>query len=177
MAASSSRPLDLTVRIEGANGTLRAFRDLPKEASDALRDKAQELSKLMARWVSDAGQSEGAQAALLAGTVVAKRDRLPYIAVGGTKRIGHAWPGAGKAPAWRLLFGSEFGHSGAGGRGKGSGDFAPHGFKPHRGREGYWIFPTVERHEADISKAWQEAADEVIERFTRAADGPAQEVT
>lgn len=172
------RPLDLTIRIDGARSTIAAFRELPKEASDELRDKALELSELMAGWVRAAGRAEGAQAALLAGTVKAKRDRLPYVLVGGSKRIGHRWPGAGKAQAFALLFGSEFGAGGAGGRGKGSGDFSPHGFKPHSGRAGRWIFPTVETHSQQIAAKWQEAADEIVERFTRTAGGgDSQDVT
>lgn len=155
--ADRNKSIRLTMRIDGAQATLAAFRDLPKEASDELREKSLELSDLMARWLQGAGSAEGRQAALLAGTVKAKRDRLPYVMVGGTKRIGRAWPGAGRAPAYQLLFGSEFGSS----RG--------HGFKPHRGRAGYWIFPTVEAEESTISRKWNEAADEVVAKFTSGA--------
>lgn len=153
----AAKSISLTVRIDGAQATLKAFRDLPKDASDELRDRAQELSEKMAGWVRAAGNAEGRQASLLVGTVKAKRDRLPYMVVGGTKRIGHAWPGAGRAPAYQLLFGSEFGSS----RG--------HGFLPHRGKAGYWVFPTIEAHEGDIAREWNKAADEVIAKF---GDGP-----
>lgn len=149
-----AKSISLTVRIDGAQTTLKAFRDLPKEASDELRDAAQGLSEKMAGWVRAAGQAEGRQASLLVGTVKAKRDRLPYMVVGGTKRIGHAWPGGGRAPAFALLFGSEFGS----GRG--------HGFLPHRGKVGYWIFPTIEAHEGEIAREWGKAADEVLDRFS-----------
>lgn len=149
--------LNLTVRIDGAQATLKAFRELPKEASDELREASQELSQSMARWLQASGSAEGRQASLLTGTVKAKRDRLPYVVVGGTRRIGHAWPGAGRAPAYSLLFGSEFGSS----RG--------HGFKPHRGKVGYWIFPTIEAHEGDIARKWQDTADEIVDRFTSGA--------
>lgn len=153
-----ARGISLTVRIDGAQATLKAFRDLPKEASDALRDAAQDLSDKMANWVKAAGQAEGRQASLLVGTVKAKRDRLPYMVVGGTKRIGHSWPGAGRAPAYQLLFGSEFGAS------------SGHGFLPHRGKAGYWVFPTIEAHEGEIAREWTKAADDVLDRF--AEGGP-----
>lgn len=154
--ADRSQSLNLTVRIDGAQATLKAFRDLPKEASDALRDAAQDLSESMASWVRAAGQSQGRQASLLVATVTAKRDRLPYVTVGGTKKIGHAWPGAGPAPAYALLFGSEFGSS----RG--------HGFLGHRGKAGYWIFPTIEAKDSEIARRWEAAADDTVKRFTAA---------
>jgi hypothetical protein len=150
----AAQGIHLTIRIDGAQATLKALRDLPKEASNELRDAAQGLSEKMARWVIAAGQAEGRQASLLTGTVKAKRDRLPYMVVGGTKRIGHAWPGAGRAPAYQLLFGSEFGAS------------TGHGFKPHRGKVGYWVFPTIEHHEGEIAREWERAADHVVDRFS-----------
>lgn len=152
-----AKSMSLTIRIDGAQATLKAFRDLPKDASDELRDASLELAEKMAGWVRAAGNAQGRQASLLTGTVKAKRDRLPYMVVGGTQRIGHAWPGAGRAPAYALLFGSEFGSS----RG--------HGFLGHRGKAGYWIFPTIEAHEGDIAREWQQAADKVIEKF---GEGP-----
>lgn len=160
----AAQGIHLTVRIDGAQATLKAFRDLPKEASDALRDAAQDLSEQMANWLRAAGSGEGRQASLLTGTVKAKRDRLPYVTVGGTKRIGHPWPGAGRAPAYALLFGSEFGSS----RG--------HGFKPHRGKVGYWVFPTIEAHEGEIAREWTKAADEIVERFGQGATDIGPEV-
>lgn len=149
---AGSQAIRLTVRIDGAQATLKAFRDLPKEANDQLRDKSLELSEKMANWLQAAGSAEGRQAKLLVGTVRARRDRLPYVTVGGTKRVGRPWPTRGRAKAYELLFGSEFGGTG-------------HGFKPHRGRAGYWIFPTIEAHESDIGREWKKAADEVVKAF------------
>lgn len=37
--------------------------------------------------------------------------------------------------------------------------------KEHQGQEGSWFFPTVEHRQAEIAKAWQEAADAVIAKF------------
>lgn len=157
----AKRPLDLNVRIEGARETLQAFKDLPKEASDALRDASTDLSELMAGWVQAAGRAEGRQAALLAGTVKAKRDRVPYVQAGGTKGVGHAWPKRGKGKAFELLFGSEFGGAG-------------HGFKPHQGKQGTWIFPVIEARASEIAKRWDQAADEVVEKFTAGGPGASE---
>lgn len=152
-------PFTLTVTIDGARETLKAFRDLPKDASNALRDAAGELSVKMAADIAAAGAREGRQAAAVARTVKAgRRDRVPNVVIGGTQKIGRHGE-----PAFKLLFGSEFGAGG----GKGEGDrYAPYGYKRHAGKRGLWIFPTVEAGEAKISRAWNAAADEIIKRFT-----------
>lgn len=145
--------MSINLRVDGAQETLAAFRALPKDASVRLREAALELSRLLAGRVEAAGRAEGRQAALLAGTVKARRDRIPSITVGGTKPIGHPWPKRGKAKAFEILFGSEFGGSG-------------HGFKPHRGQEGYWIWPTVLASQDEIGREWMKAADAIIADFT-----------
>lgn len=144
--------ISVDMRVEGARETLEAFQALPKEASQQLREAALTLAELLAQRVASAGRAEGRQAALLADTVKAKRDRIPSIVVGGTKPLGHAWPKRGRGKAFELLFGSEFGAKG-------------HGFKPHRGAQGYWIFPTVEASQAEIGREWLKAADDIILAF------------
>lgn len=155
--SGSGDNLVVAVRIDGAAQTLAAFKSLPKDASDELRTAALELAELLAQRVRSAGASEGRQAAKLASTVKAKRDRIPTFTVGGTKKIFRGRKDGTGREAFRGLFGSEYG-----GRG--------HGFKPHRGAAGYWIWPTVEANQADISKTWGEAADAIIEKFTEGGD-------
>jgi hypothetical protein len=145
--------IGIDMRVEGARETLEAFKALPKEANNRLREAALRLSELLAARVRTAGAAEGRQAALLVTTVKAKRDRIPSITVGGTKALGRAWPKRGRAKAFELLFGSEFGAS------------TGHGFKPHRGQQGYWIFPTVEASQAEIGREWLKAADDIVLAF------------
>ncbi len=153
-------PLQIRIRLDGANEALRAFRALPKEASKEIRDASLALSRQLAQDIALEGRHQGAQAALLAGTVKAKFDRVPAVTAGGLGAVGR-----NGTPAARLLIGSEFGHSGQGGKGKGSRDFAPHGFEPRHSPQGIWIFPTVRREEASIGRAWLQAADEIVRRF------------
>lgn len=144
-----------TVRLDldGVPETLRALRRLGPDASDALRAASLTLSEDLAAKIRAAGQAEGRQAALLVGTVKARRDRLPSVTIGGSSpAVGRRWPGRGRAKPYELLFGSEFGGHG-------------HGFKPHRGRQGYWINPTVERENPAINRAWNGAADRVVRTF------------
>lgn len=149
-----SQALTIRLRITGAKETLAAFRGLPKEASQSLRERTLALSEVLAQAARSAAASEGRQAPLLAGTVKAVRDRVPAIQAGGSRSVGSR-----KAPAFKVLFGSEFGSN------------RLRQFKPHRGRQGYWFFPTVEREQDAIATAWQEVADDVVNDFTRGGHG------
>lgn len=150
---NSIPPMRLDVRVEGADALLRRFRELPKEASAELRESALTLSDLLAQRVAAAGQAEGRQAAKLAATVKAKRDRIPSIQIGGTRKLFKGRKDGKAREAFRALFGSEFGSN----RG--------HGFKPHRGRKGYWIHPTIEANQSAIAREWTAAAERIADRF------------
>jgi len=149
----AKKSLVITLRLEGAREVLAAFRAMPKDASTELRAASLRLAQSLAVKVAAAGRAEGRQAALLAKTVKAKRDRVPVIEVGGTRRLG-----SNKKPAFKLLFGSEFGASQ-------TGRYGLRQFKPHLGRGSYWIFKTVGDNQAEISREWNEAADEVVRKF------------
>lgn len=141
--------LTVTVHIDGVRETLAALRKLPKDASNELREAALEISKELAAAATASGRREGAQAALVATTVKARRDRVPVVQAGGTKRLGR-----NRAPAYKLLFGSEFGAD----------RFEQ--FKPHVGRGSYWFFRTVEDQQVEIAERWLQAADEIIAKFS-----------
>lgn len=162
--AQQRTSLTIPIRIEGVRETLAAFREMPKEASNALRDRSQELARTVADRVRAAGEAEGRQAAALAKTVKAMRDRVPVIQVGGTRKIGRQGE-----PAWGLVFASEFGMNARSGWYAGpeynDGVGMASQYKPHRGQQGYWIFPTVERSEREISEAWHQVADDILREF------------
>lgn len=145
----AKRSVVITVEGEGIRETLRAFRGLPKEASNELRAAALDLSRDLAAAAKLSGEQEGSQAALVASTVKARRDRVPVVEAGGTKRLGSR-----RKPAWKLLFGSEFG----------SNRFTQFP-RRHQGREGIWFFPVIEENAPMIARRWQEAADNVIRAF------------
>jgi len=152
---SRKEALTVTIRIAGVREVLAGFRALPKEAGDRLRDASTRLAGALAVDVAAAGRAEGAQAELVAATVKARRDRVPVIVVGGTRRLGSR-----RKPAFKLLFGSEFGASQ-------SGDYALRQFKPHLGAGSYWIFKTVDDGpaQARIDREWNVAADAIVRAF------------
>jgi hypothetical protein len=142
--------LTINVSIVGLQETLRALRNLPKDATVEMREAAQKLSTDLAKEVAAAGRAEGSQAALVSTTVKAMKDRVPVIQAGGAKKLGR-----NKKPAYKLLFGSEFG----------SNYYEQFG-KPHIGNDSYWFFKTVDENQVEISAAWLEAADEIINKFS-----------
>lgn len=146
--AKPQKDITVRVRISGLRETIAALSRLPKEANDEIRATALELAKDMATAAAAAGRAEGRQAALVAVTVKANRDRVPVVNAGGTRRLGR-----NKEPAYKLLFGSEFGAT------------YYRQYRPHLGAGSYWFFQTVDEKQAEISAAWLAAADEIIERF------------
>lgn len=141
--------LTVKIHIEGVQETLRKFRELPKEASDSLRDRTQELSQELATIVSAAARSDSPQSALLAKTVKAKRDRVPVIQAGGTSRIG-----SNRAPAYKVLFGSEFGSNNL------------KQYRPHVGQGSYWFFKTVEESGPEIGAKWNQVTDDILKKWS-----------
>lgn len=163
--STAREPFTLSIQIEGMRGTLAGFRNLPADASDRLRDAATSLAAGMAMEIAQAGRAKGGQAALVAQTVKARRDRVPFVLIGSSARVGRAWPGRGKAKASELLFGSEFGALRTPSR-----KYSPFGYETHTGKKGRWIFPTVEKNQGDIAAAWLQAADEIVREFTSVPD-------
>lgn len=147
---AQKKSFSVSVEVSGMRETLAAFKALPKDASDALRDASKELAESLVTSIKQAaGRARQPQATILGATVKVRRDRVPVIIVGGTKRIGR-----NKVPAWRILFGGEFG----------SNRYRQF-HQRHTGTEGTWFFPTVERDKAQIADAWDKAADEIVTRF------------
>lgn len=140
--------LTVTLRIDGLRETLRAFDRLPDDADTQLRDASQRIADSMAGHIRAAATAEGRQAGALARTVRARRDRVPVVVAGGTSRLGRK-----RKPAFKLLYGSEFGSH-----------RLPQ-FKPHMGSGSYWFFTTVEDREVEMGREWSAAADRIIRAF------------
>jgi len=150
----AKRQLTMTVQATGVRETLAAFRGLPKEASAEIRSTSEDLARLLAASAQRSGRQEGHQAALVAATVKPARDRVPVVQAGGSKRLGSR-----RAPAWKLLFGSEFGS-----------DDYPQFPRAHLGNVGIWFFPVVEQEAGPILVQWRQAADRIVRAFTKGSE-------
>ncbi|PRX48685.1 hypothetical protein B0I33_104503 [Prauserella shujinwangii] len=163
---AAKQGLTVNLYISGLRPTLAAFRELPKDANNELRDRSRELAETLAGRIRTAAQAEGGQAALLARTVKAQRDRVPVVSAGGTRKLGRH-----RAPAWALLFAAEFGMNKRSGwyarpRYRGS---SGRQYPPHSGQDGYWFFPTAREFEPEMGRQWRQAADAIIRRFAGVA--------
>lgn len=164
---AKSTGITVKVHIDGARETVAAFRRLPKEANDELRNASGRIAQAMTGRIRAAARAEGRQAALVAGTVKVSRDRLPAVQAGGTRRVGRK-----RAPAYTLLFASEFGMSRRSGWYASARYRASTGrqYKRHLGRGSYWFFASVKAQEATIAGEWNRCADAIIRAFSKGGE-------
>jgi len=162
----------ITVRPDLADyrGLLKALSLMDKEAQMGLKDNVQSISNWTAQNIKQAAYGLSPmpkQAAIVAETVRAARDRVPTVYVGGGK--GRA---SGGANAGQLLFGNEFG----GDRNawgnlsafpNGGYRFPARTSREGRGNTGYWIFPTLKAMQPEIKKRWFKAVNDVMDLWAR----------
>jgi len=150
-------------------GLLKAISQMDKDSQTVLKTDVQSISNWTATGMVFAAYSAPMprQAAIVASTIRANKDRIPNITIGGSK--GRA---SGGANAGQLLFGNEFGSD----RNlKGSaGSFPNGGYKfPNRtpgqgrGNTGYWIFPTLKAMQPEIRRRWLNAVNNVMDNWAR----------
>jgi hypothetical protein len=175
------------VRIENLNAVLRALSKMPKEVSDQLRDEAQAIARDI---VSRAqGAAATPQQRLAAASMKARRDRVPVIVAGGRKRLPvtssrkRRGPNRDRQTYGDVFFGAEFGGSRgsiAASMGAQKGESVRYRsglrlrtstftartsqFPPHKGREGYFLYPTVRAMNAEITTRYFDALDRALVR-------------
>jgi hypothetical protein len=142
--------LSVNIKVDGIQEVLRALDKLPIHVQEGIEDESKKLAQLLAGKIRADGMSDAApQSPLVARTVQAKKGVTPTITIGGDQRLGR-----NKKPAYKLLFGSVFGSN------------AYEQFhRPHNGQVGYWIYPTIDREAGEIARAWNQVADDAIQKF------------
>jgi hypothetical protein len=150
-------------------GVLKALSLMDDKAKTALKDDVQSISKWTAQGIIQSSYSAfmPAQAAIVAKTVRANRDRLPNVTIGGSR--GRA---SGGANAGQLLFGNEFGGSrNAFGTvsafPNGGYKFPDRSPREGRGNKGWWIFPALVEMQPTIRKRWEETVNKVMDNWAR----------
>lgn len=143
---TEKRTITVTVRITNLRPTLAAFRDLPKDADREMRAASLSIAGFVAVELKMAARGNG-QSALMVPTIRAVKDRVPTVQAGGLRRVGR-----NRVPAYKVLFGSEFGS---------------HSLKQYRAFNagGYWFFVTVDENRGYIDREYNEAADEVLRNW------------
>lgn len=143
--------LTVTVSIPDVRKILKAFRDLPKEASAELRKASGEIAKHIAEVSKSYARTDRApQSRLLEPTIKVISDRVPAVQAGGSSRIGSR-----RTQAYNLLFGAEFGS-----------DQHDQFRRAWNGKNGYWFFPSVEKEQDFIGEQWNKAATHIIDDWS-----------
>lgn len=139
--------LTVTIRISGAHQTLKAFKQLPDDATTELRAASLKIAEVLAAQLKVVAAVTSAQTALMVPTIRAKKDRVPVVQAGGTRRVG-----SNRVPAFKVLFGGEFGS---------------HALKqyPAFNSEGYWFFSSVKRDEDRVREGWLDAVDTINRKW------------
>lgn len=141
--------------MEGLNKYLRM---LPKEAATELRAASNDIASQIASEAAGRARGLHPTAQLVAGTIKARRDRVPIIAEGGSRKLpahsdGRARTGA-RQTVGDIVWGAEFGSDRYTqfpkwrGNGKGA---------------GYFMWPTVDDRSAWMLQEWSAALDRALQ--------------
>jgi hypothetical protein len=164
------------IQVEPASlrNLFQTLNKLDKETQDQVRSAALPLSQRLAGQLLMFSQSAPSpQTKLVAQSIVAKRDRVIRVDVGGTKKVGRKYGGEasksgkgkkvrqGSAPAGALLWGTEYGS----GKGTDSiGRAYSNRFKAPRNKRGYWIAPAVDYYTPIVAKEYIEIVQAIIKK-------------
>jgi hypothetical protein len=151
---------------------LRLLGSLPAESQQEVRDRALPLSQRFAgQLLMFAQASRTPQAARVAESLIAKRDRLIRVDVGGPKKVGRKYGGEkrkggkvvkqGQAAAGALLWGSEYGsHRGVDRSGRAYSDR----FNAPYNKSGYWINPAMDYYLPIIAREYAQMVQDVVKK-------------
>jgi hypothetical protein len=134
---------DTVTEIKGLPQLLRVLNKIPKDLQAEVRDASGEIA---ADLVSGAQNAAHTPLQLkVAGALKVKRDRVPVVRAGGKTSDG--------TPVKDLFYGAEFG----GGRRS-----TTQQFPTHRGRLGYFLYPTARARGRKYAEKWAEAVDKAF---------------
>ena len=133
--------MEQIAQIADLPGILRRLNKLPKTAQQEVREIAKSIAADEAERIRAKASASSKQAAAISQFIVARRDRVPSIQAGGKAQARVA----GGATRGEVFFGAEFG---------GQKRKTTMQFRPHKGKEGYFFYPTL-----------REDADRMVERW------------
>lgn len=144
------------VSVTGIPNLRAALARLPKEATNELRDAAQEASEDIASQAASKARGVSTMyRTYVAPTIVARRDKVPVVKAGGRRRIRK---GNERQRVGELLFGAEYG-----GRGRPT----TRQFLPHLGTTGYAIWPTIRQEMPNVVEAYAVAIENATIQVAR----------
>lgn len=148
-------------------GLMKALNAMDKDAKKQLKEDVKPISQMVAKEIKIAAAHAPypKQAMAIAKTVRAKKDRIPYVSIGGSTKVFSNGQTAGQA-----LIGSEFGaypNSPAGSFPNGGNKFPFRSAREGRGNAGYWIYPTAKKLQPEVTRMWKHACEKVLDNWER----------
>lgn len=140
------------VEVTGLRETRKKFRGLPPDAKQELKARSNRIAQVVGDEASRRFQALGHQGPLVASTLRTRLGDTPTITVGGSARLGK-----NRKPAFKLLYGTEFGSN-----------TYKQFHAAHTGQIGRALYPTIRSHTVWMIEQWRDAADTVADRFTSA---------
>lgn len=129
--------------VKGLNQLLRVLSKLPKDLQNDVRDASAEIASDL---VSGAKQAASTPVQhLAAGGLKVRRDRIPTVSAGGSLKAG--------VKVQDVFYGAEFG---------GQRRPTTQQFAPHRGQEGYFLYPTARKRATRHFGMWAAAVDKAF---------------
>jgi hypothetical protein len=154
-----------TYTFNNVAGLRRALNSLPKVAQAEIRGASLAIAQDIAPKAAARARQVGGVAKYVAPTIKARRDRVPKIVMGGTKRLpardGRPRRGPNQTVG-NVVWGAEFGS-----------DRFPQ-FRPWRGNDdgaGYFLWPTVRDDSDEIMERYDDAVMAAVDRVSRRHDG------
>jgi len=146
------KTLTMSVSVYGVRETVAAFDRLPRDAREEIVEANYQIASSLVPRLRFSAATLGHQGTLLGPTVTALRDRrVPVVSAGGTAPVGRK-----RKPAYKLLFGFEFGSD------------RYRQFRRHLGGGGsYWLFKTVFENQNEMMRRWLKAADRIIDKWSK----------
>lgn len=140
------------LEVTGLRETRKKFRELPPDAKKELQARSERIAQVVGDEASRRFQALGHQGPLIASTLRTRLGDTPSIAVGGSARLGK-----NRKPAFKLLYGTEFGS-----------DKYRQFHAAHTGKTGRALYPTIRDRSEWMVEQWRDAADTAADRFTSA---------
>lgn len=139
----------ISVTVRGAREVERAFSRVPAQGREIMARYIDEAAEKLAKAVRAAASASSRQASLMAPTVKAVPGGRATVSAGGGIPVGR-----NHKPAFKVLFGSEFGAH------------IYKQFRPHLGNGSYWFFRTIETEKPLLDRELEGMADELVRRWS-----------
>ena len=143
------------IGVKGLRTTQRKLKELPDDAKGELVKASGRIAKVVGDQAAMRFTALGNQGPLVGRTLRSTKGTVPTIKVGGSSKLGR-----NKAPAYKLLYGTEFGS-----------DKYKQFHAAHTGRVGRALYPTVRDRAEYMYSQWKDAADKVARDFAEGGDG------